>query len=63
MAKATRLGARGLSACSKKAVLASSDEAFSKSQSGLAEARTILPRARRALDNELTRLYQQLVAL
>ena len=62
-AKAKDVGARGLSACSKKVVLGSFDEAFRKSQIAPAETRTIMPLARRALNNELEKLYAKLEAL
>jgi hypothetical protein len=62
-AKATGLGVRGLSACSKNMLLAALEEAFTKSQIGPVEAKAILPHARRALDNELVKLYEKLDSL
>lgn len=62
-AKASGLGVQGLGAYGKDMFLAALNEAFIKSKVDPTEAEKILPFARRALDGELTKLYEKLGAL
>jgi hypothetical protein len=62
-AKASSLGVDRLGAYSKDTFLASLNEAFSKSRIEPAEAKTMMPLARQALNGELAKLYEKLDSL
>jgi hypothetical protein len=61
--KADRLGVKGIRLYNKDVILACVSEAFSKSRVEASEAAKMLPFARRALNDELLRLYAKLDAL
>lgn len=62
-ARAAGLGESGIHAYNKDVLLGAVQEAFAKSRLGAAEAARMLPYARRALNDELHRLYARLEAL
>jgi len=62
-AKANALGVQGVRLYNKDVLLACVSEAFAKSRVETAEAAKMLPYARRALNDELLRLYAKLDAL
>jgi hypothetical protein len=62
-AKADSLGAHNLAMFNKDVLLACVNEAFAKSRVGATEAAKTLPHARRALNDELLKLYHRLHAL
>ena len=62
-AKASGLGVRGVRLYNKDVLLACVNEAFAKSRVDPSEAAKVLPFARRALNDELLRLYAKLDAL